>query len=180
VQKLRILLVYYSRTGVTTLVATRICRALEERGFECALEPLAERRSRAGIFGYLRSGRDSIFDRSAQIEPLIRDPARYDVVIVGTPIWNTSPSTPVRAFLRQNGSHLNKVAFFVTYGGMGRERALSSLSRLSGKTPIAELGVRQRDVERDEYDDRVQEFVATITAYVERFRSRSGGFHVHG
>ncbi len=158
----KVLLVYFSRSGITSAVATAICRALEQRGLSCDLEPLTERTNRRGILGFMRSGREALFDSPAKLEPLVRDPEHYDLVVVGTPVWGSSPSTPVRAFLRQNASKLKAVAFFMTHGSTGRERTLSALARLAGKAPAAELAIRENELRRGEHLEDVQSFAGAI------------------
>ncbi|HEY6556012.1 MAG TPA: hypothetical protein VI072_02020, partial [Polyangiaceae bacterium] len=115
-----ILIVYFSRTGMTAQVAHELRQALLSRGVRCDLESLEEAGTRRGIRGYLRSALDSILDRRASLLPPDHDPAAYELVVVGTPIWNADVSTPIRTFLRTRGGQLPRLAWFLTYGGSGR------------------------------------------------------------
>jgi flavodoxin len=156
------LIVLFSRTGTTLRVAGELQQALESRGVDCRLEELREPRSRRGIFGYFRSAIDAARDRPARLANLKQDPSRFDVVVVGTPIWGASPSTPIRTFLRVHGARCKQLAFFVTFGGSGCERTLGRLRVIAGRAPIAELAARQHDVERDRHHAALRTFAEEI------------------
>jgi flavodoxin len=92
------LVIFYSRTGTTRTVAEAIARQLG-----ADIEEIRDTRNRQGLFGYLRSGFDAGLGRCTGLEPMRRDPNDYDVVVVGTPVWNASVSAPVRTFLAAKG-----------------------------------------------------------------------------
>jgi multimeric flavodoxin WrbA len=160
----RILLVFYSRTRRTRRVAHAIQTALELRGIQCDLEQLREQRDRCGPFGYVRSGFEAWFRRPVKLLPMSFDARDYDVVIIGTPIWNASVSSPVRTFLEQNSARLKRVAFFLTYGGMAKRRVLSQLHALAARPPIAGLAVREREVDSGDYLKLVEPFADAVAA----------------
>jgi hypothetical protein len=58
-----------------------------------------------------------------------------------------SLSSPVRAFLTEHGPMLREVAFFVTFGGRGAQRVFGQMRALTRKAPLAELAIREREVE---------------------------------
>jgi len=78
----KVLVVYYSRTGATRRLAEALANALQ-----ADIEPITDRENRSGIFGYLRSVAESLQKRGASITPMNTDPASYDLVVVGTPVW---------------------------------------------------------------------------------------------
>ncbi len=77
---------------------------------------------RLGLFGSLRSAEEAWRERPAAIEPPRRDPSSYDLIIIGTPVWAWSTSSPVRAYLTAMKARLPDVAFFCTLGASGRAR----------------------------------------------------------
>jgi hypothetical protein len=161
-QNPNVLLVFYSRTRRTRRVAYAIHAALSLRGIDCDVEPLREPRNRRGVVGYVRSGFEAWFYRNAKLMPTSFDPKDYDLVIIGTPIWNASVSTPARTYLRQNARFFKRVAFFLTYGGMAKGRVFSQLQRLSAQEPIARLAVRERDCETGYHVRCVEPFADAI------------------
>lgn len=45
------------------------------------------------------------------------DPSNYDLLIIGTPIWSSNLSAPVRTYITQNRGKFHNLAFFITAGG---------------------------------------------------------------
>lgn len=139
----RVLIVYYSRSGNTESVATALAHA---SGAD--LEGLIAGSNRRGLVGYLWSGFEAIREREGRIHPPKRSPTNYDIVLIGTPTWGASLSSPVRAYLNRYAQVLPEVGFFVTCGGRGAERVLEQMQSLSGKTPLGTLALSERDLKR--------------------------------
>jgi flavodoxin len=142
VEKLaRSLVVFFSRTGSTRLVAEAIARAT---GAE--LEELREERSRRGILGWLRSGYEGTYRRSSETLPLRHELASFDLVFIGSPTWNRALSSPVRGFLEKYRSALPRVALFATCAGGGAEDVLAQMTVLLVQPPLAKLALLELDV----------------------------------
>lgn len=137
----RTLIVYYSRSGTTRRVAEALRSLLD-----CDLEEIGEPRNRGGIFGLIRSLRDGIRKRSAPIDPTNKDPAAYDLVIVGTPVWAWSVASPVRSYLAEHRARLPRVAFFCTMGNTGADGAFGEMRGLVGKSPCGLRAFKAKDV----------------------------------
>jgi len=153
----KVLVVFYSRSGFTRVVGQALARVLN-----ADLEELVDTRHRGGVLGYLRSGFDATLKRLTTLKPLTKDSGTYDVVVVGTPIWNASLSSPVRTFLTQHKARLKQVAFFCTYGGSGDERVFRQMTDLCGKTPLGTMAVRHRAIGGPIQEARIREFVDTL------------------
>lgn len=108
---MRILIVYYSKTGVTRLVAEKIAETVG-----APLEEITEEGGRSGVAGQLRSVYQVLFNQFTRIGDLGRDPADYDLVVVGTPVWAGRASTPVTTFLKKYQSSIKRLAVFLTHG----------------------------------------------------------------
>ena len=139
----RVLVVYYSRTGHTEQIAEQVSQAIDGD-----VEPLEEASGRSGAWGYLRSAYEALVHRVVPLGALKYDPHPYDLVIVGTPVWNMSVSSPVRSYLQAYRDRLNAVAFFATCGGQGADRAFGQMARVCGRDPIATLVVREAELDR--------------------------------
>jgi len=161
----KVLVVCYSRSGKTRAVGA----ALAER-LNADLEVIAEAADRSGPIGFLRSVVDAVFSRLVPIAAPHYDAARYDLVIVGTPVWAGTMSAPARAWLTANRRHLPLVAFFCTQQKRGDVGAFRDMAALAGKQPVARCtvaGDRKQDDER-----RIVEFFATrIERRLDRARS---------
>ena len=115
---MKILIAYYSRTGTTKKVAEVLGIKLN-----ADIEEIKDTVDRVGAKGYLLSGRDATLRRMTTIEPMQKNPADYDLVIIGTPIWSWNLSVPVRTYLEQHKTEFKNIALFCGMGGSGDKRA---------------------------------------------------------
>jgi len=159
----RVLVAYYSRTGHTRQVAEAIAAQLG-----ADLEPIVDRANRRGFFGYLRAGRDAIRGRLTEIDPPRRDPAAYDLLVVGTPVWGSSLAPAVRTWLAVRPGGLPDTALFLTHGGSGRERVFAQMTGLCGRFPLAALAVREQELKEGGWEGRTRAFAAEVAALVAR------------
>lgn len=153
----RILIVYYSWTGTTRKAAEALTEILH-----CDIEEIVEAHGRKGFFGYLRSVVEARMERPAVIDVAKRDPASYDLVVVATPIWAWSVSSPVRAYLTAMKARLPDVAFFCTLGGAGSARAFAQMQDISGKAPRAQCVVTAKEMSYGQYRKRVSAFAQAL------------------
>jgi flavodoxin len=156
---MRTLVVFYSRTGHTRAVGHRIATALG-----ADMEEIADRVNRRGIFGYLRSGREAFLRRRTELMPVVRDPGAYDLVIVGTPVWNMSLSSPVRTYLQDHKAEFHDVAFFCTMGRVGSERAFEQMTQEAGRLPVTTLALSEGDLENPDLPMAIRSFVHQLKA----------------
>lgn len=151
----KVLVVYYSRSGNTRRLGDEIARAFAN----CDVEVIRDTAARRGVGGYLRSAYQALRRQTTRLEPSRFDPRKYDLVIVGTPVWASSLSVPVRSYLGEHGRELTRVAFFLTHGGSGKNRVFAQMTHLTAKPPVATLAVREVELRRDSFLVRVRDFV---------------------
>lgn len=154
----RALVVYYSRSGHTRKAARRIAVALRADA-----EAIVDVRDRSGTLGYLRSIYEAVREKEAPIVAPRFDPAEFDLVVVGTPVWNASMASPVRTYLEHHGDSIRSLAVFCTEGGRGGGRALAQMAAVARRTPVGELVLRASELENGAA-------AAKITAFAEELR----------
>ena len=137
----RTLVVYFSRTGHTKLAAERIAGAMK-----ADVDAITGDTYRGGVFGYLRCAYEARYETDAAIELPHFDSADFDLVIVGTPVWDSAVSSPVRSYLRCEGARIKALAVFCTEGERGGYRALKQMSLLANKVAIGELVLRDSEL----------------------------------
>jgi NAD(P)H-dependent FMN reductase len=164
------LVVYFSRTGHARVLAQGMARALG-----ADLEEIRDRTDRAGILGWLRSGIETVLGVSAEIDRPRHDPARYDVVIVGGPVWGSSVSTPVRTYLWLERDRLPALACFASYGGLGAERALAQMETIARRRAVAKAAFREIETAAGVPRERIKAFATAVRRGVERRRVRRRG-----
>ncbi len=137
----KILVIFYSRSGTTRRIALALSAALGG-----IVEEIVEDRGRDGFLGYWRSVIEARRERSPNILPAKNDPRLFDLVVIGTPVWAWSVSSPVRAYLAANKERLPAVAFFCTLGGAGSDKAFAQMQNILGKSPRATCAITAGDV----------------------------------
>jgi len=163
-----ILIVYYSRTGVTRKAALGLGDALRTAGVEdVEVVEIADTKKRSGVVAFARSCIDGWLGRVTAIEVADVDAAAHDLVVVGTPVWAGKSAPAATTFCRQYCGGANKVAFFCTMGGSGDKGAFKKLEKACGKPPAATLSLIDKAVKSDdqaEYFARVAEFAEELVA----------------
>ncbi len=161
---MKVLVIYYSRTGVTRKAAEKAAELLRQQaGTEVQTEEILDRKDRKGILGWIGAGKDASLKRKADIEPIKSDVASFDLVIIGTPVWAWKAATPVRSFCDQHGATCRRAAFFCTMGGSGAEGAFAAMQSGSGREPVATLALIDRKVKAEDEEAFVKplrEFIA--------------------
>jgi len=153
------LVVYYSRAGSTKKVAERISTLL---GGD--IEEIHDLTKRSGMFGWLKAARDAHSRRLTTLETVKNDPAIYDIVVIGTPIWDHTMSPAVRTYISQYKGSFKEVAFFCTYT-LTKDSPFDEMESLCGKKPVATLRLHvKQEVENGQYAEKTEEFVTKIKA----------------
>ncbi|OPY25352.1 MAG: flavodoxin [Methanocella sp. PtaU1.Bin125] len=154
---MRALLVYYSRTGHTRKIAEEITKELQ-----CDMDEIIDTVNRSGAGGFMTCGRQATKKELTKILPPKKDPSQYDVVIIGTPVWALTMSSPVRTYIVENKDKLKKVAFFITFGGFGAESTFHDLEDLCGKAASGTLAINTPSLKEGNYLDGVKQFSEII------------------
>ena len=155
---MKTLVVYHTRTGHTKKLAEEIAKKLG-----ADIEEIVDAKNRKGIIGWILAGRDATKQRMASIAPAQHDPAQYDLVAVGTPIWAWTMTPAIRTYLTRHKASLKKVAFFCTMGGSGGAKAFSFMEELCGQKPAAALELNMKELSSGNYSDKLDAFVAQLT-----------------
>jgi menaquinone-dependent protoporphyrinogen IX oxidase len=153
----KILVVYYSRSGATRRVAMALSAALGS-----SVEEILETRSRDGLLGYWRSVIEARREHAPNILAAKNDPSSFDLVVIGTPVWAWSVSSPVRSYLSANKDRLPAVAFFCTLGGAGSETAFAQMQEIVGKAARATCAITAREMAAGGEGPKLASFAETL------------------
>ena len=153
---MKVLVAYYSRTGNTRRVAEAIAKSLEAE-----VEDIRDYENRLGVIGFLRSGYEALRRRPAAIQPVKKNPEEYDAVVIGSPVWAGSLSSPVRAYLTMHGHKIKEAALFTTYG-ISEGRIFRQMEELLPKKPIAEISIREGEIRSGEYLKKIEKFIEVL------------------
>ena len=162
-----ILIAYYSMTGRTRPIAKEICRAMA-----ADIEEIREPRRRESLAGIWRALIDAVTRRSTPILIPVNDPANYDIVVVGGPIWAGRMASPVRAYAKRHLKQAPQVAFFCTAGGRKADAAFADLQRLCESAPRATWLVDVNHLEPEAHRAELAHFVAQIRRALQADRAK--------
>lgn len=152
---MKTLVAYYSKTGNTRRLAEEIAKQLE-----CDIDEIRDKRDWSGLSGWFSSRRSAYRKFMTEIE-FKTDPAEYDLVVIGSPIWSNNVSPAVRTYFTRNITKFNNVAFFLTGKGMGIRKTFNNMEMLS-KKPLATFEIHgpriMSRIDKKKNIWRIQEF----------------------
>jgi len=144
------LVVYYSLTGKTRLVAQAIAQSLS-----AALVEITEKKPRKlGPFIYLIGGFGAITNRASKTNPIDVDFRQYERIFIGSPIWASRPVPAVNSFIYQTNFEGRDVVPFFSMGGNTAEKALANITakiekrqgKVAGSFAITSYGVSDEEI----------------------------------
>ncbi len=127
--------VYYSMSGNTQQIAEKIADALGADLIR--IEPKKEYPSK-GFRKFIWGGKSAVMGDRPKLQPYMLD-SGYDRIIIGTPVWASNITPPIRTFITENRDMLSRIeiAAFVCYAGGGADKALDKLAALLGIDRLA-------------------------------------------
>ncbi len=155
------LVVFYSRTGKTKFVAEKIASELK-----ADIEEVVDLTNRDGWLGWLKAGFDATIGRETEIGEMRKSPRDFDLTVVGTPVWNSRPSSAIRTYLKRNDFSEKKVAVFCTNEGIGKEKAIERTKSLVSKANIVgELVVSKAFETQKENESKISDWCNNLSSF---------------
>lgn len=121
---MKTLIVYYSLEGNTQYAAERIAAALG-----AGLLRLAPKKAYpdSGFKKFFWGGKSAVMAETPALEPYEFDPAAWDRIIIGFPVWAGNVTPPIRTFVKENDLRGKRIAAFACQSGAGAEKAFQKL-----------------------------------------------------
>ena len=136
----KVLIVYYSRTKNTKKVAEELQAQL---GGD--IEEIKPKKGYAGPVGWILAGKEAFQKVLPEIELIEKNPASYDLVVFGTPVWAWNISSPLRTYIDQNKEKFNKIAAFCTMGG-DFGKAFEEIELICNRKLEAKIAIKTKDI----------------------------------
>lgn len=152
----KILVVWYSRTNNTKDLGQEMADKLG-----ADTDQITEKKSRKGAIGWLSAGRDAMRKAKVEIE-FKKDPAKYEVVIIGTPVWVGTATPAVCTYLEKNKEKIKQTAFFCTAGSDDGQKAFNEMATVLGKKPIATLAIKAKELKNSQAQGETWKFCEQI------------------
>ena len=157
---MKTLVVYYSRTGKTRFVAEKVASELKAE-----IEEVVDLKNRSGRFGFLKAGYDATRGNKTEIAETQKLPSDFNLIVVGTPVWNSRPASAVSTYLKRNDFAGKKVAVFCTNEGMGEEKAVDRTKALiSNGDIVGELVVSKVFENQEEKENKISDWCNKLRA----------------
>lgn len=154
----KVLVVYYSKTGHTQKIAQDIAKQID-----ADLEEIFDQKKRTGLLGFILGGRDALTKKETRISEIKKNPAEYDLVILGSPIWAGNITPAIRTYINQYGDFIGSTAFFFSSGGKTPEQVFEKKLSFLKEKPIAVTGLSLSEIKDDNtYKIKISIFINSI------------------
>jgi len=120
---MKTLVVYYSLTGKTRLVAQVIAESLN-----ATLVEIQEARPVPMPLVYLSGSLRAFMNRGSRIKPVDVDLKQYERIFIGSPIWAYRPAPAVNSFIYQTNFEGRIVVPFFTMGGDNADKPVANIT----------------------------------------------------
>jgi flavodoxin len=147
---MKIAVVCYSMSGNCALVAEEIRAKLDADLLR--LRTKGEK-PRQGFFKFLWGICVMLGIKKAPLKPYTFDPAAYDLIVIGAPVWGGGPARPMLDFLSKTSITGKKIALFVCHAGgegtaMEQLKTLLSANDITAETSFLEVEKNAENVKQ--------------------------------
>lgn len=156
---MRTLVVYYSRTGITRTVAEAVAAALD-----ADTEEIRDTKNRDGALRFIAACKDGVLKKTADIVPPEKNPADYDLVVVGSPVWAKTMTPAIRAYLDAFGDAVGRAGTFATADMSGLDATNRAMAEMIGGEIVAAASFRKKHVKKDAHAADLQAFIDALRA----------------
>ena len=149
---MKTLVAYYSLSGNVKYAAERIASIMDADLLELKPENEPPKNFLKFLFG-----------EKAYLNHFDEDPADYDCIVIGTPLWANRVTPAVREFIMEHPFEHKKVGLFASSAGGNAEEMLSHLRKLlAGNNVAAVMSLKDPLKMRAEADAKIDEFTAVL------------------
>lgn len=161
------IIVYYSLTGNVDYVARKVAEKLDSD-----ILPLSVLNAYPdkGFKKFYWGGKSAVMKESPELNEYKFDKDKYDLVILGTPVWAGTFTPPLRTFIRDNDLKCKDLSFFACCSGAGTMRCINNLKHEIGidkETINLEL-VDPKDKNDDYVCQKIDEYCKKIKEAYDR------------
>ena len=161
---MNIAIVYYSMSNNTEFAAQEIATVTDadliriepEKAYPCK-----------GVRKFIWGGKSAVMKEEPDLLPYEFDAEKYDAVVLGCPVWASSPAPPMRTFIKNNRGALSgkKVSAFVCCSGGGAAKALAKMRAAFGYGRfVSELIlIDPKDKPSQDKVRQIRDFAQTVT-----------------
>jgi flavodoxin len=120
-----VLVLYYSRNGNTEAMAREIARR-----FQGDIIKLRAESYTLDFQGWINANLDAWNQNPAVIDPVTIDISKYNLIILGSPIWYFRPAPPLWTFVEKNNFQGKAVVLFNTFNSRFKLEEIHKFQKL--------------------------------------------------
>ena len=154
-------IVYYSLEENCTLIAEALQKNLNADVFRLLLK---DDKKRKGFSKFFWGCAMVVFNKKPALKLINFDPAPYDLIIIGSPVWAGTFAPPLKTFFAGTKITGKKIALFVCFGGDAGKSLINLKSLLTGNSFAGEIGFKEpASGNSEEIQKQIDEWVKQIT-----------------
>ena len=148
--------IYYTLDGNCAIVA----REIKDKLGADVIQLYTQDEKKRSMIGKMFWGGGMVFSgKKPPLKPYTFDPAAYERIIIGAPVWAGSPAPPILTFLSEAGITGKKIALFVCHGG-GKGKSLEKFKAcFAGNDIVAEADFREPAKGGGEIEQKIADWV---------------------
>ncbi len=153
------IIIYYSISGQTKLIADIMCNKLKCKQFEIE----TDKKANADVVSmYVYGAKEMISRNSSKLVTPKIDLSEYDNIIIGFPNWVSNFPPAVKEFVNNNDFSGKNIYLYITYAARGGEACLNNAAKhFTSAKSIKKLGKFSlpKIHNIDKVDDKVSEIL---------------------
>lgn len=152
--------VFYSMHGNVRYVSEKVAKELGADLIE--LIPVKAYPDK-GAMQFIWGGSAVTFKKKPELEPYSFNASDYDLVIIGTPVWASSFTPPLRTFFENNDLTGKKIAVIATSAGGDSAKCVEAVKTAAGADSLAAVLslVDPKEKPSDENEKQIAAFIDT-------------------
>ena len=156
-------IVYYSMHGNVRYVAEKVAKELGADLIE--LKPVKAYPDK-GAMQFIWGGSAVTFKKKPDLEPYSFNASEYDLVIIGTPVWASNFTPPLRTFFEDNDLTGKKIAVIATSAGGNSSKCIQAVKEATKTDALAAtLSLTDpKDRPSDDVEKKIGEFIEACRA----------------
>ena len=160
------LVVYHTSSGNTRKVAEALAASLGADLEQIQPQAPVEVNIKAkGLRNFLNMGKvvwSGKLGRESAIADAAHDPANYDLVVVGTPVYADTLPAPVRSYLLRYRTRFSALAFFCTGEDPANAHIFELMAEAAGRAPKAKQPFHAPAIRGARFAPQVAAFVTRL------------------
>ncbi len=153
-------IVYYSMHGNVRYVSEKVAKELGADLIE--LVPVKAYPDK-GAMQFIWGGSAVTFKKKPELEPYTFNASDYDLVIIGTPVWASNFTPPLRTFFENNDLTGKKIAVIATSAGGDSAKCVEAVKAAAKADSLAAVLslTDPKDKPSDENEKQIAAFIET-------------------